>query len=197
MTQKVLAQHSTQMKVALSELVVQTVEDLRRGEVRPKERALALDALKRVSDRLYGWDREPDIAKMQQAISPLGPAINLSLIALSPEELRALGGPKQDSREGVSAKGETGGLSLGPSVREPEQPKTSPPVSQPKKEAPPSPVKEPAQSSRTVTKERVPPSLGAEEPVQGNPLSSTAAQEREAYERVRGEHRKANREKYR
>jgi hypothetical protein len=166
------------MKVALSELVVQTVEDLRRGEVRPKERALALDALKRVSDRLYGWDREPDIAKMQQAISPLGPAINLSLIALSPEELRALGGPKQDSREGVSAKGETGDLSLGPTVDRPEQPKTSPPVSQPKKKAPTPPLdSQPTQPART-----------------GHLFPLATRQD--SFEAARAEHRQACRQKF-
>ena len=57
---KILAQHSIKMKVALSELVVQTAEDLRFGEVKPKDRALAMVALKTVCDRLFGWDREPD-----------------------------------------------------------------------------------------------------------------------------------------
>lgn len=179
MTQKILAQHSTRMKVALSELVVQTTEDLRSAEIRPKDRALAMVALKTVSERLYGWDREPDIAKMQQAISPLGPAINLALINTRPEELRALGGPNRDSREGVSTKAERNGLSMGPSVEEPEQATAFPPVSQPKQEASSSPVEEPAPSSRTLTQERVAPPIAPRQPVQGSPPCSPAAQERE------------------
>ena len=198
-TQKILAQHSIRMKVALSELVVQTTEDLRSAEVRPKDRALAMVALKTVSDRLYGWDREPDIAKMQQAISPLGPAINLALINTTPEQLRALGDPNRDSREGVSVKGERNGLSMGPSVEEPEQATAFPPVSQPKQEASSSPVEEPAPSSRTLTQERVAPPIAPRQPVQGSPPCSPAAQEREAFERARDEHRKdlRERQKYR
>jgi hypothetical protein len=49
--QKILAQHSTRMKAAFSELVLQTVEDLRSPEVRPKDRAMAMVALKTVCDR--------------------------------------------------------------------------------------------------------------------------------------------------
>ena len=60
MAQKILAQHSTMTKMALSELVLQTAEDLPSPEVRPKDRALAMVALKTVCDRLFGWDREPD-----------------------------------------------------------------------------------------------------------------------------------------
>ena len=37
-----------------SELVVQTVEDLRSPEVEPKDRPLAMVALKSVSNQLYG-----------------------------------------------------------------------------------------------------------------------------------------------
>jgi Psq-like protein len=65
--QKILAQHSTMMKMALSELVLETIEDLRSPEVRPKDRALAMVALKTVCDRLFGWDREPDIQRMERA----------------------------------------------------------------------------------------------------------------------------------
>ena len=65
--QKILAQHSTKMKVALSELVVQTAEDLRSSEVRPRDRAMAMVALKTVCDRLFGWDREPDIQRVEMA----------------------------------------------------------------------------------------------------------------------------------
>ena len=84
MTQKVLRQHSARMKVTFSELVVQTAEDLRSEMVKPKDRALALASLRGVCDRLYGWDKEPDIGALERARSG---AINLELIRLSPEQL--------------------------------------------------------------------------------------------------------------
>ena len=65
--QKILAQHSTMMKVALSELVVQTAEDLRSGEIKPKDKALAMVALKTVCDRLFGWADELEIQSMKLA----------------------------------------------------------------------------------------------------------------------------------
>jgi hypothetical protein len=91
--QKVLAQHSSQMKVALSELVVQTAEELRSKEIKPKDRAMAIDALKRVSERLYGWDLERELAELAGKKQANG-AINLRLIAMTPLELRELGEPK-------------------------------------------------------------------------------------------------------
>jgi hypothetical protein len=69
LTHRVLATHSSRMKTLLSELVVQTAEELRDGEVKPKDRALAMVALKTVSDRLYGWDKEPDIHQLERARS--------------------------------------------------------------------------------------------------------------------------------
>jgi len=51
----------------LSELVVQTAEDLRSPEVRPKDRTLAMVNLKPVSNQLYGWDCELDIRGMEMA----------------------------------------------------------------------------------------------------------------------------------
>ena len=50
--QKILAQHSIKMKVALSQLVVQTAIDLRSPEIKPKDRALA--ALKSVPSSFSG-----------------------------------------------------------------------------------------------------------------------------------------------
>jgi hypothetical protein len=93
--QKVLAQHSSQMKVALSELVVQTAEELRSKEIKPKDRAMAVDALKRVSERLYWWDleRQLELAELAEKKQANG-AINLRLISLTPLELRELGEPK-------------------------------------------------------------------------------------------------------
>jgi hypothetical protein len=83
----VLQRHSTRTKIAMSELVVQTVEDLRSPDVRPKDRALALASLKAVCDRLYGWDREPDLHELKVAQTA---AINLELQDTSPEKLKQL-----------------------------------------------------------------------------------------------------------
>jgi hypothetical protein len=95
LSQKVLATHSVRLKIAFSELVVQTVEDLRSSDVRPKDRALALGALRGICDRLYGWDREADIAQMERVSNhPLSNAINLELISCSPQQLRELHEPK-------------------------------------------------------------------------------------------------------
>ena len=55
------------MKVVLSELVVQTAEDLRSQEVKPKDKALAMVALKTVCDRLFGWADELEIQSMKLA----------------------------------------------------------------------------------------------------------------------------------
>ena len=83
----VLQRHSTRTKIAISELVVQTVEDLRSPDVRPKDRALALASLKAVCDRLYGWDKEPDLHELKIAETA---AINLTLIGTPPEKLRQM-----------------------------------------------------------------------------------------------------------
>jgi hypothetical protein len=196
--QKILAQHSCRMKVALSELVVQTAEDLRSADIRPKDRALAMVALKTVSDRLYGWDREPDIAKMQQAISPQGPAINLSIIATSPAELKALGEPKRDSLDGFRPKVEGKEVLKGCAEEDHEQAGRSSPESQPQKAFS---VQEQAASGGTVTKETVAPCLAAEECVQGEapfcPATQKPAARLKALEQASAEHRRANWEKYR
>jgi hypothetical protein len=83
----VLQRHSTRTKIAMSELVVQTVEDLRSPDVRPKDRALALASLKSVCDRLYGWDKEPDLHELKIAETA---AININLQNTSPEKLRQM-----------------------------------------------------------------------------------------------------------
>ena len=164
--QKILAQHSTMMKVALSELVVQTAEDLRSGEVKPKDRTLAMVALKTVCDRLFGWDREPDIQRMERArtsdqtqvksyyqywlegtTSPtVTGAVNLALIATTPEQLQAMA-EAEENRDGQgAAPAQRDGFSLGPSPVAPEQPRAAAhgcPI--PEKEALPLSVKPPVQ----------------------------------------------------
>jgi hypothetical protein len=154
LAQKVLAQHSTEMKVRLSELVVQTAEELRSQEMRPKDRALALASLKSVGNQLYGWDREPDIQRMKRAATscyeadipedfpPTG-AVNLALINTTPEQLAAMAKAK-----GVFAT-ECNGQGAGPSALTPEQPPAAthgPPF--PKKEALHLPIEQPIQPRR-------------------------------------------------
>jgi hypothetical protein len=165
--QKILAQHSTEMKVRLSELVVQTAEDLRSPEVRPKDRASAMVALKTVSNHLYGWDREPDIQRMElartsdqlQVVSyyqhwlqgttppPVTGAVNLALIATTPEQLQAMAEAEEnrDGQRGASTT-ERNGQEMGPSAITPEQRGAAThgrPI--PKKEAPIGRVNEPIQ----------------------------------------------------
>jgi len=125
--QRILAQHSIKMKVALSELVLQTAEDLRSPEVRPKDRALAMVALKTVCDRLFGWDREPEAQSMKLARTsgddvPTA-AINLALINTTPEQLagRAKAQFDLDEHSGPSAT-DCNGQGMGPSVVAPQQP---------------------------------------------------------------------------
>jgi len=100
----------------------------------------------------------------------------------------------------VNAKAETGGLSMGRSVDRLEQPETFPSVRERKKEAPYSPVREPAPSTRNLTQERVAPPIARENPSRVTPLvplpPKKLAEQREAFERARAEHRKANWEKY-
>ncbi len=77
LTHRVLATHSAKLKVTLSELMVQTAEELRSGDVKPKDRALAMVAMKTVGDRLYGWQDEPSEAELSRMKTGM---INLDLI---------------------------------------------------------------------------------------------------------------------
>jgi hypothetical protein len=98
-------------------------------------------ALKTVCDRLFGWDREPDIQVMKlvrtsdqtqvksyyqhwrEGTEPpeCTGAVNLALIATSPEELARLAKANQNNQNGVSAT-ECNDQWVGPSVVTPEQP---------------------------------------------------------------------------
>jgi hypothetical protein len=164
LAQKVLKQHSVRMKVAFSELVVASVESLRSADVKPRERALVLRALRDVCDRLYGWDKEPDIQAMKLARTgsddvPQG-AVNLALIATSPEQLAAMAKAQSDhsgdysgdysgdhsSDRNLPSASECNGLPVGPSVGTPQQPLTAThgrPISE--KEVPHLPAKQPVQ----------------------------------------------------
>src|SRR6516225_4366954 len=53
----VLQRHSTRIKIAMSELVIETLERLRDPESKPREVAAALCALRGVCDSLYAWSR--------------------------------------------------------------------------------------------------------------------------------------------
>jgi hypothetical protein len=99
LAQKVLATHSTRMKVTFSELVVQTALDLRSPDIKARDRALALASLRSVCDRLYGWDREPDVREMERAKDYV---INLELQNTPPEKLKELAlASKADALEPV------------------------------------------------------------------------------------------------
>ena len=109
-------------------------------------------------------------------------AVNLALIATTPEQLAAMAEAKgnRDGQRGASAT-ECNGQGMGPSAIAAQQPRGAThrcPI--PKKEAPPGPVKEPAPPSRTLTAQRVAPLLPPEQPVRDNPPSSSAAQKLEA-----------------
>jgi hypothetical protein len=142
--QKILAQHSIKMKMALSELVLQTALDLRPGEVRPKDRATAMVNLKTVCNQLYGWDGEPDLRGMKlartsdnasQQVSlyqhwlhgstppPVTGAVNLALIATTPQQLAEMAKSEEirDGQRDASAT-ERNGLSMRPSAIAAEQP---------------------------------------------------------------------------
>lgn len=210
---KNLSAASARTKLKVSDLINRTLEELAEPGVKPRDRAQGIGYLTPAMKLVYGWSREADMNGMKsaEAIDTSRVAINLALQAVSPAQMRNLretrlaleGKPDRDRQPGLSARAETGSNApaTGSSVEEPEQPRTSPPVNQPKKEAPSSPVQEPAPSSRTVTKERVAPSLAAEQPVQGDPPFSPAAQQQEAqraaFEWARAEHRRACWEKSR
>jgi hypothetical protein len=192
--QKMLAQHSPRMKMALSELVLQTIEDLRSPEVRPKDRALAMVALKTVSNQLYGWDREPDLPRMKRAgashyseddmkedFTPTG-AVNLRLINTTPEQLAKMAEAKgkfnRDGPEDVGAT-ECNGQAVRSSAIAPEQPPVvthGPPI--PKKEAPKPPLDN--QPAQTPSAGRPPISEKSQKPpdwsqrINPAPLSQTA-----------------------
>lgn len=179
--EKVLAQHSSQMKVALSELVVETAEELRSEGIKPKDKALAVDALKRVSERLYGWDLERELARMESK-----GAINLTLIATAPGELRTLGWPPEgDRQEGVKAGVEKDSQGMGVLVEEPEQARVE------------------IGGGRSGLKEAARPNLenhvGAEGRISGSPAGGGVVSlgGEESFGRSPGweEHRKANRER--
>jgi len=96
----------------------------------------ALGSLAPILRLVYRWDGEPDLQRMKRAgtsyydddmpedFPPTG-AVNLRLIATSPEQLAAMAEAKgkfnRDDPEDVSAR-ECNGQGVGPSVEEPEQP---------------------------------------------------------------------------
>jgi hypothetical protein len=87
LAQKVLRQHSVRLKVALSELLVKMADEMRSSEVRLRDKAAAVLALKSVGTQLYAWDNEPDIHEVERAKHPLHNMINLDLQATPPERL--------------------------------------------------------------------------------------------------------------
>lgn len=139
LTEKVLKQHSVRLKVALSEWAVRTAENLQRSEVRLRDQAAAMLAIKAVGNQLYGWDREPDLKRMKRpgtsyaaaepAENPTG-AVNLALINTTPAQLAEMAKAKanlddHDDDDTGPSETECNGHGVGPSVVAPEQPPTA------------------------------------------------------------------------
>ena len=205
LVRKILAQRSTAMKMALADLVVQTAEDLRSPEVRPKDRALALVALRTVCERLFGWNNEPDLQSMKLARThgddvPTA-AVNLALINTTPRQLAEMAkaksdhdGDHDDHSDDHTGPSETecNGLSVGPSAAAPEQPPAATPrLSNPKKGGSKTPLEgQPGQATPAGH-----PSVSHPAPLSQTPFGQTPPQD--SFDRARAEHRKANWEKYR
>ena len=104
---------------------------------------------------LYRWHEEPSLEEMKHAESPLHNMINLELINTPPEKLRELALAKlareNGSRETLHKDQQDGTLSTqregSPAARDGQL--------IPKKEASPSPVKQPGRSSQTGILQRV------------------------------------------
>jgi hypothetical protein len=175
-----LAAESARAKVTVSRRVTEILSRLD-SSVPVRSAAQALGSLAPILRLLYGWGREPDLQRMELARSsdqtqvksyyqhhlegttppPVTGAVNLGLIATTPEQLAKLAEAKgkldRDEVEDVSDS-ECNDQGMGPSAIAPEQPRAvalGPPI--PKKEAPPSQAKEPAPPSRTVSRERTAP----------------------------------------
>jgi hypothetical protein len=99
LSRRALIRDSERAKLGLSRLINRTIEQLEETEVRPRERALAIQALRNAASGIYRWDEEPSISEMKEAEGPKSPlhrAINLKLINMSPKELRELRGPSEE-----------------------------------------------------------------------------------------------------
>jgi hypothetical protein len=139
---KSLVVDSARLKVAISRRVREIVERLADPTIPVRSAAQALGTLAPILRLLYRWDCEPDLQGMKRAVTscyeadipeelpPTG-AVNLRLIATTPEQLAAMAKEK-----GVFAT-ECNGQGVGPCVIAPEQPPAAihgPPI--PEKEAP-------------------------------------------------------------
>jgi hypothetical protein len=171
--QKVLATHSVRLKVTFSELVVQTVEDLRSGDVKPKDRALALASLRAVCDRLYGWDKEPDIHEMERVKNY---AINIQLQNTSPEELKRMALAKVSRENGSHETGHKDQSDGTPSLQHEGPPDGLDGQACEEKEAPSLPVKQHDRPSRKVALEGGTPEPDKQvQHLQGNLSASPSA----------------------
>jgi hypothetical protein len=108
LAQKVLRQHSVRLKVALSELLVKMADEMRSGsDLRLRDKAAAILALNNVGKQLYAWEPEPSLEEMARAESPLHNAINLELIATTPQQLREMHERKMAKLATQNGSGET------------------------------------------------------------------------------------------
>ena len=95
LARKSLAADSARAKVAVSQRVSELLARLQDPSIPVRAAAQALNALAPVIKLVHGWHKEADIEGMKGAI-------NLALIATTPEQLRALGGPKGKGEGGKS-----------------------------------------------------------------------------------------------
>ena len=97
MARKSLVADSARAKVTVSRLVKQTLEELSEPGVKAKERAATLQMLAPVIRLVHRWHEEPNLEGMERR-----GAINLALIATSPEELARLRLPAREDQSSLA-----------------------------------------------------------------------------------------------
>lgn len=97
LARKSLAADSARAKVAVSRRVSEILARLEDPNIPVRSAAQALGALAPIIRLVHRWHEEPSLEGMERR-----GAINLALIATSPEELRRLGEAKYGRQEGDS-----------------------------------------------------------------------------------------------
>jgi hypothetical protein len=95
LARKSLAGDSARAKVMISRRVTEILTRLEDPSVPPRSAAQALGALAPIFRLVYRWDEAPDVGAMQRARSG---AINLELLAVPPEALKAPAPARKSSR---------------------------------------------------------------------------------------------------
>jgi hypothetical protein len=153
LAQRSLAADSARAKVAVSRRVTEILSRLADPTIPVRSAAHALGSLAPILRLLYGWGGEPDLQRMKRSVTSYAKddmpedftptaAVNLGLIATSPEQLAAMAEAKfnRDNQDDASVS-ECNEQGMGPFVVAPEQPPAAAhgrPI--PKKEAPKPPL---------------------------------------------------------